>query len=145
MTVPPAPFTPVPLRARHDGWTPDRQASFVRALGISRSVAAAAAAVGLSRASAYRLRARPDANNFAAAWDAALVRTPCPRSALVEAHAAALWDRAWNGRVTPVVREGAIVGIRVKPDNAALMTLMRRFDRSSRSRDTREKRKPHSP
>lgn len=135
MTVPLAPFAPVPLRARQDGWTPDRQARFVQALGATRSVARAAAAVGLSRASAYRLRARADAQGFAAAWDAAFVPTPCPRSALAVAQARALWDRALNGRVTPVVRQGVRVGHRVKADDAALMTLMRRFNRPGRVRD----------
>ncbi|MET0370373.1 MAG: hypothetical protein ABW039_03245 [Sphingobium sp.] len=66
-------FTPVPLaRHRHDGWTPNTQRRFVDALGALGSVGQAARAVGMTRASAYRLRARAGAESFAAAWDRAL-------------------------------------------------------------------------
>lgn len=127
----PAPsFTPVPLRARHDGWTPQRQRDFVDALRRTRSVGRAAAAVGRSRASAYRLRARADAASFAAAWDAALVRPQSPASIAASARDASLMDRALNGRLVPIMRKGRQVGYRVKPDNVALMTILRRFDRA---------------
>ncbi|MCB1719955.1 MAG: hypothetical protein KDK05_32950, partial [Candidatus Competibacteraceae bacterium] len=43
---------------RHDGWTPARQAAFLRELAASHCVSAAARAVGMSRQSAYALRAR---------------------------------------------------------------------------------------
>src|SRR5438067_13665643 len=65
-------FHPVPTRARADGWTPLRQAEFVGMLAQTGSVAAAAAFVGMSRESAYRLRRREGAAEFAAAWDLAL-------------------------------------------------------------------------
>lgn len=123
-------FTPAPLRARVDGWTAERQRGFVEALAATRSVGRAAEAVGLSRASAYRLRGRPDAGAFAAAWDAALVRPVSVRSAIASAQAAALWDRAINGRIVPITRGGLAVGYRVRPDNAAAMALLRRYDRA---------------
>lgn len=127
----PAPaFTPVPLRARIDGWTPERQRAFIRALAETRSVGRAAAVVGMSRASAYRLRDRPGASSFAAAWDAAAIRSETRTSAKIEADASSLWDRALNGRVVPMMRKGEQVGERIRPDDAALMTLMRRFDRA---------------
>ena len=53
-------------RARHDGWTPERQLAFLGALSVSRSVTRSAAAAGMSRESAYRLRDRPDGALFAA-------------------------------------------------------------------------------
>ena len=59
-------------RTRHDGWTAERQALFIGALRISRSVSHAAEAVGMSRKSAYALRRRSAAARFAAAWDLAL-------------------------------------------------------------------------
>jgi len=62
-------------RHRHDGWTREKQATFILALRRTRNVTRAAAAAGMSRESAYRLRARPSAG-FAAAWDHALRRTP---------------------------------------------------------------------
>lgn len=65
-------FHPVPVNARHDGWTVERQADFIGTLAETRSVLAAARAVSMSRESAYRLRRRPGAAGFAAAWDIAL-------------------------------------------------------------------------
>jgi len=91
-------FTPVPhVRARAEGWTPKAQAAFIHALSVMGSVGHAAPAVGLGRASAYRLRDRAlalghGAESFAAAWDRALgtgrwrrdIRHPidcrCPRT-----------------------------------------------------------------
>lgn len=65
-------FHPVPVGKRRDGWTLERQANFIGHLAEMRSVLAAARAVSMSRESAYRLRRRPGASGFAAAWDAAL-------------------------------------------------------------------------
>jgi hypothetical protein len=65
-------FYPVPTRTRRDGWTVQRQADFIGMLAETRSVIGACEAVGMSRKSAYRLRALPGAESFAAAWDAAL-------------------------------------------------------------------------
>ena len=65
-------FYPVPTRTRRDGWTVERQADFLGMLAETGSVIGACEAVGISRKSAYQLRARPGAESFAAAWDAAL-------------------------------------------------------------------------
>ncbi len=65
-------FTPVPLRARHDGWTEARQRAFIRAMTRIGAVAAAAKSVGKTARSVYRLRERPGAESFARAWDIAL-------------------------------------------------------------------------
>jgi hypothetical protein len=65
----PAPFTSVPLRARHDGWTPERQVGFIEALAETACVVQAAAAVGLSATAAYNLRRRPKAQAFRLAWE----------------------------------------------------------------------------
>jgi hypothetical protein len=65
-------FYPVPLRTRRDGWTIERQADFLGMLAECGSVIGACEAVGMSRKSAYRLRALPGAESFAAAWDAVL-------------------------------------------------------------------------
>jgi hypothetical protein len=66
------PFYPVPTRTRRDGWTPQRQADFLGMLAETGSVMGAREAVGMSRRSAYALRARAEAGSFAAVWDAAL-------------------------------------------------------------------------
>ncbi len=64
-------FTPVPVRARHDGWTPDRQLRFILAIARGAGPGEAARSVGLSRQTAHALRRKPGAESFAAAWDAA--------------------------------------------------------------------------
>lgn len=70
--VPDRCFTPVPVRARHDGWTPERQIEFIEALAACGCVTDAAARVGMSSQSAYTLRLREEAESFREAWDAAL-------------------------------------------------------------------------
>ena len=65
-------FTPVPLKARHDGWTPVRQRRFIEMLAATRSVTRACNAVGMSSVTAYALRKKAGAKSFAAAWDATL-------------------------------------------------------------------------
>ena len=69
---PPADFTPVPLRARRDGWTPERQFAYVLALAELGHGGRAAQAVGMTEQSAGRLRRRPGASAFnrlcEAAW-----------------------------------------------------------------------------
>jgi hypothetical protein len=57
---------------RRNGWTAERQAIFIAALGAHRSVTAAADAAGMTRESAYWLRRQPGGAGFRARWDAAL-------------------------------------------------------------------------
>ena len=59
-------------RIRCDGWTAERQLRFLETLAQTRSVIRAAAAAGMSRESAYRLRDRRDGALFAALWERAL-------------------------------------------------------------------------
>ena len=70
-TLPP-PALPATYRQRHDGWTPARQAEFIRCLADGHSVEAACARVGMARSAAYRLRQHPDAEDFREAWAAAV-------------------------------------------------------------------------
>lgn len=114
----PCAFTPVPVRARRDGWTPDRQRRFVDALARTGNVQAAALSVGMGRGSAYALRARADAAGFRAAWDGAL------DLAMHRLSAAAL-DRAIRGVATPVFFQGRKVGERRRYDNRLAMFLLR--------------------
>jgi len=65
-------FTPVLLKARHDGWTPERQRRFIEELAAKKSIARACRAVGMSRMSAYKLRDHPGAGEFRSAWRRAL-------------------------------------------------------------------------
>ena len=74
---------------RRDGWTAERQLCFLDALDRTRSVAAAAAAAGMSRESAYRLRARREGALFGALWDR-IFSPPLP--GLAESHIGELSD-----------------------------------------------------
>ncbi|WP_246449601.1 hypothetical protein [Qipengyuania soli] len=58
---------------RRNSITPDVQRRFVAELAATGIVKQAALAVGKSLEALYKLRARPGAEGFAAAWDAALV------------------------------------------------------------------------
>jgi|GEM_PF-4849078 len=64
-------FTPVRLRARRDGWTPQRQHRYIAALALTGRSGHAAALVGVTEQSAARLARRPDGASFAAARCAA--------------------------------------------------------------------------
>jgi hypothetical protein len=130
-------FTPVPLRYRADGWTPMRQADFLGALAEHFCVSKAARIVGMTRESAYRLRAKEGAESFAAAWDAVLAQRPVASKSTFDL----LWHRAFYGRVKPVMREGRHVGTRFFPDNDAVLRLYRR--EMARRRRVRELDKGH--
>lgn len=102
-------FTPVPVRARRDGWTPDRQRRFIRALAACGVVAAAARAVGKSATTAYALRERPGAESFASAWDIAVAM------AGDQALETAI-DRMVNGVEVPRFYRGVQVATVRRPD-----------------------------
>ena len=132
---PPPFFAPVPLRSRRDGWTVERQCGFLARLYVSGSVRAAARAVGMSRASAYRLRGRAGAEGFAHAWDHVL--TPpgqgrsgsggtLPMGDLRKVTLAELVGRVERSLVRPVLWRGKIVTIAEKGDNSALLHLLER-------------------
>lgn len=129
-------FHPVPLRARHDGWSEERQCGFLAQLYLTGSVAMAARKVGMTRASAYRLRARDDAQGFAAAWDYALVppgsgRVAAPGPDWRKVTQSELLRRIETGLVRPVIYRGRVLGLAHKPDNSALLRLLRRCDARS--------------
>lgn len=55
-------------------WTPERQRVFLHWLERTRSASEAAGKAGLSRESAYRLRARDPGGLFALMWDDIMAR-----------------------------------------------------------------------
>ena len=112
-------FTPVPTqRQRADGWTPETQANFIRALEAMGSVGKAARAVGMGRASAYRLRERPDAAGFAAAWDRAISMGRTHQFSIA-------MDRALNGVTTVRVLKGGAIDVSGGPDMAIIQAVLR--------------------
>ena len=114
-------FDIVPVRERHDGWTPARQQAFIAALAETACVAEAAAAVGMTPKSAYRLRARPEAAAFRQAWAVAL-------DFAVQRVAEAAIGRALNGTVRPVYFGGEQVGERRYFDERLTMFILRTRD-----------------
>ena len=68
-------FTPyLHPHPRSNSITPERQRRFVATLAATGIVTQAARSIGKSMEALYRLRAKPGAEGFAAAWDAALER-----------------------------------------------------------------------
>lgn len=112
------PFTPVPVRPRHDGWTPVRQNAFILALAETACVEEACAAVGMSPRSAYTLCARPDAGSFRQAWDLAL-------DYAVNRLADAMMGRALHGVAVPIFYKGEQVGERRRYDERLGMFILR--------------------
>ncbi|MDQ3478920.1 MAG: hypothetical protein M3438_07165 [Pseudomonadota bacterium] len=96
-------FQPAELRARHDGWTAEKQIAFIEALAETACVEQACRRVGMSDSAAYKLRRRPCGAAFRYAWDAAL------DYALHRLEAAAM-SRALHGVARPLFYKGEQVG-----------------------------------
>ena len=111
----------IPERARHDGWTPERQHSFITALAETGCVTEAAKSVGMSPRSAYRLRARAEANIFRQAWDIAL-------DYAIRNLTDAAMSRALHGVARPVFYKGEQVGERRYYDERLTQYLLRYRD-----------------
>ena len=115
-------FTPVPReRARHDGWTETRQRAFIAALDQLGSVAHAARVVGMTKRSAYRLRAAPDAASFASAWNRA---AGCGQEEQLS-HAI---ERARHADELPLFRKGRQVGTIYRYDNRIAFAALKALD-----------------
>lgn len=117
-------FTPVPVRARRDGWTPERQRAFIDWLSKGLRPGRAAARVGMSRKSAYALRCRAGAEGFTAAWDAAFDMV---RRRRLAAQPPTEWKRAIDGVLRPVRYRGRIVGYDRRFDDVAMLRLLGRL------------------
>jgi len=117
----PPEFEPAQPRPRFDGWTPNRQATFIEALAESGCVTEACRAVGMSPRSAYALRARIDAVSFRNAWDAAL-------DYAVRRLSDAVLSRAINGVAVPVFFQGEQIGERRYYNERLAMFLLRYRD-----------------
>jgi len=126
-------FHPVPVARRADGWKPRRQGDFIGHLAETRSVIEACRRVGMGRESAYRLRKRPGAAGFAAAWDAALGK-PHAAVDLASAKATGLpaYYRWRMGLVRVVLKDGRFRVTRRKDDDNALLQHLAQLDRGGR-------------
>lgn len=110
-------FAPVPVKRRHDGWTAERQRTFIQCLAETGCVRTACGEIGLSARSAYKLREHPRARAFRDAWDHA--------TSLATARLASIaFDRAINGSVERIYRNGALFEERRRPSDRLLMFLL---------------------
>jgi len=126
MSLPPfLRFGPVPLRAQHNGFGPQQQLRFIVALARGAGVNEAARSVGMTRQSAYRVRRRPGAESFAAAWDEALrfargVAAAGRAPSAVPGIETVLVPRFYRGR---------LIGYVQREELAGAMRQLRRLDR----------------
>ena len=129
-------FEPVPVRARHDGWTVDRQYAFIEALAATGIVEEACRRVGMSRTSADNLRKRPSGVHFRRAWQAAVDYA----LHLVEESA---HRRARDGVARPIFHGGEKVGEYRHYDERLTMFLLRTYrpERYGRIRQVAEPRR----
>ena len=111
-------FEPVPIKPRHDGWTPERQRAFIEALADTGSVAAACRHVNMTTVGAYRIRRLPGAAGFSAAWTAAL-------DLGVQRLEDVAMERALNGVEEPFYVYGQHVGTRTRYNDRLLMFMLR--------------------
>ncbi len=114
-------WAPVPRQARADGWTPEKQRAFIETLADTGSVDQAARMVRMSVTGCYRLRRAPGAEDFNAAWSAAI---DAASKKLLDA----AFERALVGSEEPVFdREGNRVGRRFRQSDRMLMFLLRAY------------------
>lgn len=136
-------FHPVPVGARRDGWTPVRQAALIGNLAETRCVEAACRVIGMGKESAYRLRKRPGAAGFAAAWDAALGK-PHAAVDLASAKSTGL-DAGYRhrmGLLQVVIHRGRYLGTYWKDDRNALLQHLAQVDRGCAKMDAAERMPP---
>ena len=118
--------TNVPARAdraqRFDGWTPDRQRTFLEAIAEGHTVVTACVKVGMASSSAYALRRRAAGAGFALGWRAAnlLARDKVADTLLA---------RAIDGQVETVTRRNGDTITRHRFDNRLASTMLARLDR----------------
>lgn len=127
-------WVPVRRRARYDGWTEEKQRRFIEVLADTGLVSHAAREVGMTRASAYRLRRAAHAGAFARAWD----RAREVSGALIEDIA---FERAIDGVELDVyARDGEVVGTRTVYNDRLLVFLLRHLKPEIYTAAARERR-----
>ncbi|MDE1467972.1 hypothetical protein [Aurantiacibacter sp. D1-12] len=112
-------FTPVPhVAPRKNSITADRQRKFIAHLAATGIVRQAARHIGASLEALYKLRLRPGAEEFHAAWEAAVDRGV---SRLEDCALA----RAIAGEERMVVSSGKVLGTEVRHNEALVMFFLR--------------------
>jgi hypothetical protein len=112
-------FVPAPhKRPRRNSIGPERQRAFVAHLAACGIVSQAAKHIGASLEALYKLRHKPGAEGFAAAWDAAVDR------GVSRIEDGAL-QRAIEGAERPIVSGGKLLGWHTVHNEALVMFLLR--------------------
>jgi hypothetical protein len=119
-------FTPVQLRTQHNGFRVKQQLRFIVALARGASVSEAAHAVGMTRQSVYRIRRRPDAESFAAAWDNAI---EFARRVEAARRSPAAVPGTIETILVPRYYRGRLIGYVQREDLAGAMRLLGQLDR----------------
>ena len=118
---PRAPSAPATPRATPEvdrsHWTKPRMARFLRELAATHCVATAAKAVGMTRQSAYKLRARLKGEPFDIAWETAFQHC-------YDALAQAALERALHGVEVPHFRNGELVHVSRRYDERLTVFLL---------------------
>lgn len=118
-------FTPVPVRAQHNSWSPRLQRLFILALARGAGPGEAAARLGRTRQSVYRLRGKPGAESFAAAWETA--QAVAGRVAAVAATPASGFGGI-EAVLVPRYYRGRLIGFVQREDTVGAMRLLRQLD-----------------
>lgn len=121
-------FTPVPVRARSNGWHPDVQRRFVLHLARGAGPGEAARHVGRSKQTAYALRERADAGGFADAWDTAVAFAAAARDARA-ARGPVLTQSGLEVILVPRFYRGRLVGFVQKEDHRRALRTLGQLDR----------------
>jgi len=117
-------FEPVPqLRRRKCGWDADRQRAFIAILARVPSVGRAAMAVGMTRRSVYKLRDRPEAEQFCKAWDMAL------EFGMDRLRGSTIARCLDGGDFVPVFRKGKMVRVDFRRNDRLAIALLSGKDR----------------
>jgi hypothetical protein len=112
-------FAPVPHAApRRNSITPDRQRAFIAELAATGIVSEAARAIGASMEALYKLRHKTGAEEFSAAWDAAVDRG-------VQRLEDGALARAIRGEERMVVSGGKVLGTEVRHNDALVMFFLK--------------------
>lgn len=107
-----------------------RQARFIGYLAQTESVRWAAAQVGCSRETAYRLRRKPGAGSFVHAWDAVVALRAGGDAPQRKVTREELFQWAMDGPFVIIMRRGKFIRACRKVNNTALLRVLSQFDRS---------------
>lgn len=123
-------FDPAPVRARSNGWAPAVQRRFVLHLARGAGPGEAARHVGRTKQTAYALRARPGAESFAAAWDAAVAFATLARDAR-RVPGPMLTQCGLETMLVPRFYRGRLVGFVQREDHHRALRTLKQIDRAA--------------